>query len=103
MLLSTSDREDMSRYANRMNTLIRDLKSRSIDAAWSGEIQELIERAIQAMERRLSTLDATDCSRLAWLYRNINNTSRALEIANVGLEREPTNEHCLNLVRKLDP
>ena len=103
MQLSTSDREDMSRYANRMNTLIRDLKSRSIDAAWSGEIQELIERAIRAMERRLSTLNATDCSRLAWLYRNINNTSRALDIANIGLEREPTNEHCLNLVRKLDP
>ena len=103
MLLSTSDREDMSRYANRMNTLIRDLKSRRIDAAWSGDIQEIIERAIQAMERRLSTLNATDCSRLAWLYRNNNNTSRALDIANIGLEREPTNEHCLNLVRKLDP
>ena len=99
MLLSTSDREDISRNANRLNILLSDLKRRNVEVAWSGGLQELIERASQAMERRLDILTATDCSRLAWLYRNIGNTSRALDIANIGLERDPANEHCLNLVR----
>ena len=102
MLLSTSDREDMSRYANRINYLLRDLKSQNIEAAWSGGIQELIGQAIQAMERRFSTLNATDCSRLSWLHLNIGSTGRALDIAKTGLDRDLTNEHCLNLVRKLD-
>ena len=102
MSLSTSDPDDISRYANRINILLRDLKDRNVEVARSGGLQELIERAIEAMERRLDVLAATDCSRLAWLYQNIGNASRALDIANIGLERDSRNEYCLNFVRKLD-
>ena len=102
MLLSTSDREEMSRYANRMNTLLRDIKRQKIEEAWSGAIEELIRRAIEALERQLANLTATDCSRLAWLYLNIGNTARALDIANLGVSRDHTNEYCLNLIRKFD-
>ncbi len=102
MLLSTSDVDDISRYANRLNTLLRVLKGRNIEMAWSGGLSELIQRAIQAMERRLSVMSATDCSRLAWLYLNIGNTSRALDVANIGLRRDHINEYCLNLARKLN-
>ena len=102
MSLSTSDRDDMSRYANRINILLRDLKNRNVEIAWSGGLRELIERAIVTMERRLDVLTATDCSRLAWLHQNNGNSSRALDIAGVGLERDSTNEYCLNFIRKLD-
>ena len=101
-LLPTSDQENLSSFANRLNNRIRDLKGRSITDAWSGEIRELLERVIREMEKHLQNLSATNCSRLAWLYLNIGNSQRALDVAKVGVKREPANEHCQNLILKLD-
>ena len=101
-LLPTSNLENLGNFANRLNTRIRDLKGRSITDAWSGEIRELLERVIGVMETHLEDLSATDCSRLAWLYLNISNHQRALDVAKRGIEREPENEHCQNLILKLD-
>ena len=101
-LLPTSDLDNLGSFANRLNNRIRDLKGRSIADAWSGEIRELLERVIGAMETRLQDLSATNCSRLAWLYLNVGNPQRALDVAKVGVEREPENEHCQNLILKLD-
>lgn len=100
-LLPTSDHEDLSRFANRLNNRIRDIKSNVNKDAWSSEVQELLEKVIGAMERHLNKLSATDCSRLAWLYLNIGNPQRALDIAQVGGKRDPTNEHCQNLIHRL--
>ena len=102
-LSSMTTKEDVSRYANRLNNLLRDLRRRNVDAAWSGAITELIQKVIDAMERRLGTLDATGCSRLAWLYLNNGNPNRAYEIARIGLGRDETNEHCRNLMERLGP
>ena len=101
-LLPTSDLDNLGSFANRLNNRIRDLKGRSIADAWSGEIRELLERVIEAMETRLKDLSATNCSRLAWLYLNIGNSQRALDVAKFGSEQEPGNEHCQNLILKLD-
>ena len=100
-LLPTSDHEDLSRFANRLNNRIRDLKNNVNRDAWSSEVQELLEKVIGAMERHLSKLSATDCSRLAWLYLNIGNSQRAMDIAQVGSKRDPANEHCQNLIHRL--
>ncbi len=100
-LLPTSDHEDLSRFANRLNNRIRDLKNNVNRDAWSSEVQELLEKVIGAMERHLSKLSATDCSRLAWLYLNIGNSQRAMDIAQVGGKRDPANEHCQNLIHRL--
>ena len=54
------------------------------------------------METRLGDLSATNCSRLAWLYLNVGNPTRALDVAKLGVEQEPENEHCQNLILKLD-
>jgi hypothetical protein len=89
--------------ANRINNKIRDLKGRRVDDAWSPEVRQLIERVANAMERHLDQLSATDCSRLAWLYLNIRREDRARDIAKIGLARDPGDEHCLNLVRRLGP
>ena len=101
-LLPTLDQENLGSFANRLNNRIRDLKGRSIADAWSGEIRELLQRFIREMEKQLQNLSATNCSRLAWLYLNIGNPQRALDVAKVGVERDPANEHCQNLILKLD-
>jgi len=94
--------EQIGTLANRINNRIRELKDRRVEDPWSPEVRLLIERVATAMERHIAELSATDCSRLAWLYLNIRSEDRARDIARIGLERDPSNEHCLNLVRRLD-
>ena len=101
--LPTSGQEDLSRIANRLNTRLRDLKDQRVEDAWSGEVRELLGRVIEAMERHRMELSATDCSRLAWLHLNVGMSETALDVARIGLKREPTNEYCQKLIWKLDP
>ena len=101
-LLPTVNSEDIGVFANRLNGRIRELKGRSIEDAWSPEVRDLLERVIKAMEKHLGDLSATNCSRLAWLYLNIGNPDRALDVAKAGIHRDQNNEHCRNLIRKLD-
>ena len=92
----------IGQWANRLNNRIRDLKDRSIQDAWSGEVKELLGRLVEAMEKHLKKLSATDCSRLAWLHFNIGNAERALDVARNGIEREPANEYCQKLISGLE-
>ena len=66
------------------------------------EVRELIGQVIQEMEKHLSMLSATDCSRLAWLYLNIGNSERARDAAKKGLQKQPENEYCQKLIQRLD-
>jgi hypothetical protein len=100
-LLPTITAAEISSLANQINNRIRDLKGRRIEDAWSPEVRSLIERVAIAMERHIDELSATDCSRLAWLYLNIGREDRAREIARIGLERDPNNKHCSNLIGRL--
>jgi hypothetical protein len=93
--------EQIGPLTNRINNRIRDLKGRQVEDAWSPEVRLLVERVASAMERHVSELSATDCSRLAWLYLNIQKEDRARDIARIGLDRDPNSEHCQNLIRKL--
>ncbi len=100
-LLPTAAPEDIGNIANRLNNRIRELKGQRIEDAWSPEIRVLLIHVIEAMEKRISALSATDCSRLAWLHLNVGNEARAREIAREGIRRDPSNEHCQNLVKRL--
>ena len=100
-LLPTAAAEDIGDIANRLNNRIRALKGEQMEDAWAPEIRAFLERVIAAMEARINELSATSCSRLAWLYLNIGNDSRARDVAKVGLQRDPTNEHCQNLLARL--
>ena len=93
--------EEIGVCANRINTLIRDLKGRRVEDAWSQEVQLLIERVAAVMEKHVTKLSANECSRLAWLYMNMGNTVRAGDIVEIGIQRDPRNEHCQNLKQKL--
>jgi hypothetical protein len=101
-LLPNNSPETIGDLANRINNNVRDLKERRVEESWSPEVNQLIARVAQVMERYLSSLSATDCSRLAWLYLNIGQEDRAREVAHRGINIDPTNEHCLKLVRRLD-
>ena len=100
-LLPTVTPEELGRFANRINNRIYALKGRRVEEAWSPEVRLLIERVATAMERHISRLSATDCSRLAWLYMNIGNEARAGDIARIGIQRDSGNEHCQSLIRRL--
>ena len=59
---------------------------------------------ISAMLLTVSTnkeANAVDCSRLAWLFLNLQNEPAALKYARMGLEKDNSNQHCQNLVDKL--
>ena len=100
-LLPTVTPEDIGVFANRLNLLLRELKGRRIEDAWSAEVRALLERVIAAMEKRVGELSATSCSRLAWLHLNVGNEDRARDVAKIGARRDPSNEHCQNLMRRL--
>ena len=105
-LLSTSDIESLGRFANRLNNRIRTLKGshteiRELEGSHT-EIRELIGQVILEIEKHLSILDATNCSRLAWLYLNTGNPERARDVAKKGLQKQPENEYCQNLIQRLD-
>ena len=100
-LLPTSGQGDLAEVANRLNNRIRQLKGGRIEDAWSAEVNAYISRVIEAMERHLNSLVATECSALAWLHLNVGNAMRAKQVADIGIEREPRNKHCLKLIERL--
>ena len=53
------------------------------------------------MEQRKAEADATDLSRLAWLYLHLHDSRRASEIVEEGLVIDPENEYCNRLARRL--
>lgn len=101
-LLPSATPETMGVAANRINTKLREMKERRVSGSWSDEVNQLIIRVAEVMNCHLKELDATDCSRLAWLYLNIGNTDRARDVARSGLQKDSENEHCIRLVQKLD-
>ncbi|WP_143592226.1 NB-ARC domain-containing protein [Thioalkalivibrio halophilus] len=101
-LLPGTKSETIGIVANRINNRLRELKTRGVEESWSDEVRQLIERVAEEMAKNLNHLDATDCSRLAWLYLNIGNEDRARDIAHTGIKNEPYNEHCQKLVERLD-
>lgn len=101
-LLLSLDLETVGDLARHLNNRIRTLKESRNEVIRSAEIKEILGRFIQELEKRLPGLDANTCSQLAWLYANIGDEERALDIAKKGIQREPDNEHCLNIIRKFD-
>ena len=100
-LLPTVSQDDIGGIANRLNNRIWELRGARIEDAWSMDVRELLGKVIEKMETRLRTLSATDCSRLAWLYLNVGDADRARDVAKVGLQKEPSSDHCQKLITRL--
>jgi hypothetical protein len=87
----------LSNAANSLNRLF----SENYLAIDSDEKRLLYRELAQLMEQRKGEADATDLSRLAWLYLHLHDPSRAREITEEGLVIDAENEHCIRLLSRL--
>lgn len=101
-ILVMRDQDALGWIVNRLNRRLRILKNSNLEEAWSSAVRALLERVCDGAYRLRNSLNATSCSRLAWLCLNIRDVERAREFTSIGLEKEATNEHCLNLWNRLD-
>lgn len=62
---------------------------------------DLFKPIAKLLESYLPVASATDLSRLAWLHLHAGDDGRALEVAQLGLKREPENRFCQGLVDRL--
>jgi hypothetical protein len=88
---------EISGVANWLNSE-RDV----IDKMDVAERGALFKPLARLMERHLPTASATDLSRLAWLHLHAGDVQRALMVAQIGMERDPENQHCQRLVENLE-
>ena len=100
-VLPTTDLNDLSNDANRLNNLVRSLKQGNMGGVSPTELRESLSEVIAALSRRILELTATDCSRLAWLLLNTSNSDRALDVARTGIDKDPYNQHCQRLIERL--
>ena len=100
-LLVMADQEALGTVLNRINLRLKRLKDDNAEQARSSAVRALLERVCDRVYAIRSTLEAKNCSRLAWLCLNIRKPERAREATGIGLKKEPTNEHLLNLSTRL--
>ena len=90
----------ISSAANKINGIYVELRRQQLDVLDNDERRSLVGRVVERMESVMGDLDATDCSRLAWLYVHVGNVDSAVTIAKRGLAREPDNHHCGGLLER---
>lgn len=87
---------------NQVSTMANWLNASEIkDSLDVVERSALFKPLARLMEAHLEGASAADLSRLAWLHLHCGDDQRALDVANLGLERDPKNIHCQRLVAKL--
>jgi len=91
----------VSSAANRINEIHRALRRLGASAFDSQERRVLIRRVAEAMDRRSKQCDATDYSRLAWLYLQLGDEPKARALAERGLQLEADNYYCRSLFEKI--
>jgi len=94
--LSDTSLEDISNSANRLNGLFA-----THQFLFDEERNLLIARLARVMEAHMDDANATDCSRLAWLYLRLHEEEKARYLVDRGLALESSNEYCLRLKEKL--
>jgi hypothetical protein len=93
--------EVVSSAANRLNSLFVSFNRMGKSPIDRDERRLVVERVARSLESRLDDLDATDCSRLAWLLVNLKQVNRGREVAQRGAAIDPLNHHCRSLADRL--
>lgn len=88
--------EEISSAANRLNGIFV-----SHQLLMGDERNLLVARLVKVMELHIKEFNATDCSRLAWLYLKLHMEDHARTLVDKGLALEPFNEYCLKLKEKI--
>jgi tetratricopeptide (TPR) repeat protein len=81
---------------HRLNSLIN--QNYVLDTV---EKQSVGEDLASVMAKRIDEGDATDCSRLAWLYIHLGDKQSARYFTELGLEQDPNNLYCCKLAETL--
>ena len=89
---------DVSYAATRLTALLADVDDHDIAEE---EQQRLAKRLLQPLVSRAAEADATDLSRIAWLYIRTGERALAADAVATGLKLEPENRHCLKLSQRL--
>ena len=95
-LLPNSTFSTCSEAVNRLNGLFN--QEYVLDTE---EKQIVGEKLASVMAERIEEGDATDCSRLAWLYLHLHDEKGAQYFTELGLEQDPNNAYCRRLAIKL--
>ena len=88
----------ISDSVNRINGILRSEKWLIPSDSW----RPLASEMAQVMYLRRKECNATDLSRLAWLYMSLQLEDRAWELVRQGLAISPENRFCLNLKELLE-
>ena len=89
---------DLSNAANRINGLFA--STQFLDAS---ERNILVRRLVNLMDIRVTEGNATDLSRLAWLFMKLQEEEKARQLIKAGLALDPRNEYCQKLNARLNP
>jgi len=95
-LLANTSLNEISSSAGKLNRLLKpenvflELDERNVLLA-------KLAKAFEDKMKNASRLDATDFSRLAWLFLRLGNYEKAREYTKRGLQIDPENQHCLGL------
>lgn len=101
-LFIMKDQDELSRILNQLNLRLKKIKDDSFREVRSRAVLTLLERVCDEVYTLRSSLTATNCSALAWLYLTTKNVERAREMISIGLKKEPNNEHCVKLFIRLE-
>jgi len=83
----------ISDTANRFNSLFK----QHFYFFDTDEKQIVVHKLAEVLENRIKEGDATDCSRLAWLYLNIHEKEKAKTFTELGLKQDPNDDYCQKL------
>ena len=98
------DQKELKYVVGRVNRRLWEMKRSGVEEVRSLRVTEVVEMLAEDMERRRNGLTSVNCSGLAWLHLNIGGQQSirmARSIANLGLLKEPGNEHCLRILDRL--
>lgn len=93
-----TDYETISEAVNRFNSIVRQPE---FDFKHDDKSQ-IVQLLILLMEQRDREADATDFSRLGWLYMHNNQLREAESAARRGLELDEGHKHCKGLLQRLE-
>lgn len=95
--LPYTDYETISEAVNRFNSIVRQPEFQFEH----DDKSQIVQLLILLMEQRDSEADATDFSRLGWLYMHNNQLREAETAARRGLEIDEFNKYCTNLLHRI--
>lgn len=91
--------EIVSSNINRFNNAFR---QQSLNIAFASDEKQILgKKLLEIAQAKISEADATDLSRMAWLAIVVHDEVNAERFTCMGLEKDPGNQHCLNLAEKL--